>query len=76
MKKLLSLIFALAIVFGLSSCKNEFTGYGSYECEACGHVYEPSYATVLFSLHLGSIRKMTCPKCGETTWQKYVITEE
>ena len=76
MKKILSVIFVLAIVFSLSGCRNEFTGYGSYECAECGHIYEPSYTTVLFSQHAGNIRKMKCPECGESSWQKYVKSEE
>ena len=76
MKRILSLLLVLITVAGLCGCKNEFTGYGSYECAECGHIYEPPYGTVLISQHVGDIRKMTCPECGESSWQKYVKTEE
>ena len=49
---------------------------GYYECAKCGHRYVPTFKSVLWSAHMGRTRKMRCPKCGEKSWQKKVLTKE
>ncbi len=46
---------------------------GFYQCAKCRHKYVPEYSTVLWSVHLGRTRYMTCPKCHEKSWQKKVL---
>lgn len=46
---------------------------GFYQCAKCRHKYVPKYGTVLWSVHLGRTRYMTCPKCHEKSWQKKVL---
>lgn len=46
---------------------------GYYECAKCGHKYIPTFASVLFSMHIGRTRYMCCPKCNAKSWQKKVI---
>lgn len=46
---------------------------GFYQCANCHHKSIPSYNTVLWSLHCGRTRYMTCPKCHKKTWQKKVL---
>ncbi len=48
---------------------------GYYHCEKCGNRYVPSFGSVLWSVHIGTTRHMKCPKCGEKTWQKKVISK-
>lgn len=48
---------------------------GYYECEKCGHRYVPSYKAMISSMHKGRTRYMKCPKCGEKSWQKKVISK-
>lgn len=46
---------------------------GFYQCAKCHHKYVPKYNTVLWSVHLGRTRYMTCPKCHKKSWQKKVL---
>lgn len=49
---------------------------GYYACKKCGHRYVPSFNSVLWSMHMGRTRYMKCPKCGQKSWQKKVISKE
>ena len=49
---------------------------GYYACAKCGHRYVPTFKSVLWSAHMGRTRHMRCPKCGEKSWQKKVISKE
>ena len=49
---------------------------GYYACAKCGHRYVPTFKSVLWSAHMGRTRHMRCPKCGEKSWQKKVLTKE
>ena len=49
---------------------------GYYACAKCGHRYVPTFKSVLWAPHMGRTRKMRCPKCGEKSWQKKVLTKE
>ena len=49
---------------------------GYYECKECGHRYVPTYKAVNLAMHMGRTRKMKCPQCGKSTWQKKVIRKE
>lgn len=72
----------LLIAFGLltfcigifNSLKIEQTA-GYYECDKCHHKYVPTYGSVLWSMHFGRTRYMKCPKCGEKSWNKKVISK-
>lgn len=48
---------------------------GYYECGNCHFKYIPTYKSVFFSMHSGRTRYMKCPKCGEKTWNKKVISK-
>lgn len=49
---------------------------GYYQCAKCGHKYVPTYNSVLWALHYGRTRYMSCPHCGKRSWQKKVLTKE
>ena len=49
---------------------------GYYECKKCGRRYVPSGKAVAFSMHMGRTRYMKCPKCGQKSWQKKVVSKE
>lgn len=49
---------------------------GYYACKKCGHKYVPTYKAVNLSMHMGRTRYMKCPKCGEKSWQKKVISKD
>lgn len=57
-------------VFGIANCIKIEQIAGLYECEYCHYKYIPSYYHVLFSNHLGRMRKMKCPNCGKKSWHK------
>ena len=66
-----SVVFAV----GMSkSLKIEQTA-GYYECDKCHHKYVPEYNSVFFAPHMGRTRYMKCPKCGEKSWQRKVISK-
>lgn len=49
---------------------------GYYACAKCGHRYVPTFKSVLWAAHMGRTRHMRCPKCGEKSWQKKVISKD
>ena len=49
---------------------------GYYACAKCGHRYVPTFKSVFMAPHRCRTRKMRCPKCGEKSWQKKVLTKE
>ena len=49
---------------------------GAYKCKNCGHEIVPTYTQALNSMHMGTTRYLTCPKCNQRTWCKKVITTE
>ena len=49
---------------------------GYYVCAKCGHRYVPTYKSIFFSMHKGRTRYMTCPRCGEKSWQKKVLSKK
>ena len=76
MKKIVALILIIVSMFCMVGCSGEIFGFGHYKCEKCGHVHEPSKETVFWSLHMGNTRQLTCPECGETSWQSMVKVQE
>ena len=64
--------FAIGIAYAIRI--EQTAGY--YECAKCGHKYVPEYKSVFLAQHIGRTRKMKCPKCGEKSWQKKVISKE
>lgn len=48
---------------------------GYYECKNCGHRYVPTLKSMWLSQHMGRTRKLKCPKCGQKTWSKKVISK-
>lgn len=48
---------------------------GYYECQKCHNKYVPSYSSVLWAMHINRTRYMKCPKCGDKSWQKKVISK-
>lgn len=73
----------ILIVFGLLLC---IVGVGFsiiiekdagfYECQHCHHKYVPTYKQVLWSAHMGTTRKMKCPKCNKKSWQRKTINKD
>ena len=49
---------------------------GYYECKLCKHRYVPTYKAAMMAPHMGRTRRMKCPKCGQKSWQKKVLSRE
>ena len=70
-------VFALVMIFTVAFIAvgiEQKAGY--YECRNCGHRYVPTYRQVNLAMHTGRTRYMTCPACGQRSWQKKVLTKE
>ncbi len=71
------LAFAVIVVFAIAFIAvgiEQKAGY--YECRRCGHRYVPGYWQVNLAPHSLRTRYMRCPKCGEKSWQRKVLTKE
>ena len=64
----------IAIAFPFMLKIEQVAGY--YECKKCGHRYVPTMKAINLAPHMGRTRHMKCPKCGEKSWQKKVISKE
>lgn len=71
---LLASLLPLLVVTPFMLKIEQIAGY--YECEKCSYRYIPNYTSVFMAAHVGRTRKMKCPKCGEKSWQKKVISKE
>jgi DNA-directed RNA polymerase subunit RPC12/RpoP len=49
---------------------------GYYECQKCRDRHIPTYWQTNLAPHMGRTRYMKCPKCGQKSWQKKVLTKE
>lgn len=49
---------------------------GYYACAKCGHRQVPGYWNVYLAPHVNTARYLRCPKCGQRSWQKKVLTKE
>ena len=76
LKVVLILIGLLTFIVGVSYALKIEQVAGYYECAKCGHRYIPKYNSVFFAMHMGRTRYMKCPKCGEKSWQKKVLSKE
>jgi len=50
---------------------------GYYECKKCHHRYAlDSYCKALIAPHINTTRYLKCPKCGQKSWSKKVMSKE
>ena len=73
---LLFLAGFITLIVGVSYALKIEQVAGYYECAKCGHRYVPTYGSVFFAPHVNRTRRMKCPKCGEKSWQKKVLSKE
>ena len=67
------LSFIVAMIGFIFALRIEQTA-GYYECGNCHHRYVPTFSQVVMAMHINRTRYMKCPKCGEKSWQKKVIS--
>lgn len=71
------IVFAFLMIFVIAFIAvgiEQKAGY--YECQKCHHRYVPTYRQTNLAPHMGRTRYMKCPKCGEKSWQKKVLSNE
>ena len=67
--------FAVSLVgIGYALKIEQVAGY--YQCAKCHHRYVPTFASVLFAMHVNRTRYLKCPHCGKRSWNKKVISKE
>ena len=49
---------------------------GYYQCEKCQHKHVPTYKQAFWAMHIGRTRYLKCPKCGEKSWNKKVLSDD
>ncbi len=49
---------------------------GYYECQKCRDRHIPTCWQTNLAMHIGRTRYMKCPKCGQRSWQKKVLSKE
>ena len=70
------IIFSIiTFVVGMHYCLKIEQTAGYYECSKCHNKYVPEYKSVFLAMHMGRTRYMKCPKCGERSWNKKVISK-
>lgn len=72
---LISIGFIIAMIGIIYALRIEQTA-GYYECQKCHYKYVPTYAKVLWAMHINRTRYMRCPKCNKKSWQKKVLSKE
>ncbi len=71
------IIFALLMILAVSFFAvaiEQKAGY--YECKKCHDRHVPTYRQTNLAMHIGRTRYMKCPRCGQWSWQKKVLTKE
>lgn len=66
----ISIVSFIIICLGLTKME-QIVGY--YQCAKCRHKHVPTYNAVLWSMHFGRTRHLSCPKCHKKSWQKKVL---
>lgn len=74
--RILLIIVGLVIfIIGMYWCLKIEQTAGYYECKVCGYRYVPKAFRVFLAMHINRTRYMKCPKCGENSWNKKVISK-
>ena len=66
--------FATIIICAVLGLKIEHDA-GYYECPNCGERYVPTMKAVVMAPHIGTSRKMKCPKCGQKGYHKKAMVK-
>lgn len=74
--RILLIILGLStFLIGMHNCLRIEQTAGYYECAKCHNKYVPKYSSVFWAMHIGRTRYLKCPKCGEKSWSKKVLTK-
>lgn len=72
---LLCIAFGIFILGVIAAMEGERTA-GYYRCKACGEFFIPTFGEYTFATHMLATRHLKCPKCGERTWCKKVLSKD
>ena len=48
---------------------------GYFECAKCHYRHVPTRSQIHLAMHIGRTRYLKCPKCGEKSWNKKVLSD-
>ena len=71
-------LIAISIVImisGISAAVILDVQAGSFECPNCNNKFVPSTKEYVFGMHTITKRKLTCPRCGERSYCRKVLTK-
>ena len=72
--KVILIVFGIIIFFiGISFCLKIERNIGFYVCSKCNNKYVPKFKNIFWSMHVGRIRYLKCPKCNKFSWSKKSI---
>jgi len=63
-------------IVGVAFCMKIEKDAGYYECAHCKHKYIPTNKQIIWSMHMGRTRYMTCPHCHKKSWQKKKVEKD
>lgn len=72
-------LFLLAVMifaYGIGAAMYGDRTAGYYKCGRCGEKFVPGDREHIRSLHTLTKRRLKCPRCGEKSWCKKVMTKE
>ena len=72
---ILIIIGFIVILSGVIICCFLDNGIGSFECKECNEKFVPSMKDYIMAPHIGTTRRLKCPKCGKTTYCKKRLTK-
>ncbi len=48
---------------------------GTYKCKNCSYKIVPTYLQALWAMHIGTTRRLRCPKCNKRTWCRKMLNK-
>lgn len=74
--RILLIVIGFIVLFsGAVICCFLDNGVGSFECRECKEKFVPSMKEFIIAAHIGTTRRLKCPKCGKITYCKKRLTK-
>lgn len=75
-KTILMAIACVIFITGVYVAMQGERTVGYYKCQRCGEIFIPSFRSYMMAMHIITTRKMKCPRCGEKSWCRKVLSRE
>ena len=71
-------VLSIAIGIGVMNVKSALTAFWAFQSvlSGCRYRYVPTFKSVFLAAHIQRTRHMKCPKCGQWSWHKKVLTKD